>query len=312
MHCTEIEESLALYLYDELTPEQRQDFETHLATCAACGAKLEETRRLHHVLSGHPSPEPSPQLLAHCRVALEDALDRELAGMGWKSLFEQWASAFGGMSRLPIAAALTLVVLGFSLGWTLRPRSAGLRSATNQESLNPLGDTDLGNLRINAISQVSPSPNNGDVRITVNAERQMTLEGSLDDPRIRQVLVDAVKGYDDPGIRRDSMEMLSRHSDNPAVRSAMLFAIQNDRNVGVRLDALAAVQSMDWTPEVRQALLNTLEHDKNPGVRVAAIDVVAGHADQAALPVLARLAAGDPNRYVRMKSLNAVRKLEGE
>jgi len=308
----ELDEKLSLYLYDELKAEERQACETHLAGCAQCRTRLEGTRRMHAILGERPSPEPSPELLVHCRASLEHALDRELSGVGWKSLLSQWSSASAWMSRIPIAAALTLVVLGFSLGWTLRTRPTGTRSATNEESLASPIDADSSNLRINNISQVAPGPKNGDVRITVNAERQMTLEGSLDDPRIRQVLIDAVTGYNNPGIRRDSMEVLRRNADNPNVRPALLYAIQNDPNAGVRLDALEAVQGMEWKPEVRQALLSSLDHERNQGVRVAAIDVLTDHADQATLPALERLAANDSNRYVRMKAVSAIRKLQGE
>jgi HEAT repeats/Putative zinc-finger len=312
MNCMEIDENLALYLYEELPEEQRKAFEAHLGGCEDCRKRLEETRRLHAVLSGRPSPEPSPELVVLCRAALEEALDRELAGVSWKSLWAQWKSSLGSMSRLPIAAGLTLMVLGFSLGWTLRTRAPGVHPMANDQSLSSIGDADLSNLKINNISQVTPTAKKGDVRITVNAERQMTLEGSLDDPRIRQVLIDAVTGYDNPGIRHDSMEVLSRHANNPNVRTALLYAFQNDPNPGVRLDALQTVRSMDWSPEVQQALLNSLEHERNQGVRVAAIDVLADHADIAALPALQKLAASDSNRYVRMKSVSVIRKLEGE
>ncbi len=312
MNCVELEENLVLYLYDELTAEKGEAFGTHLAACAHCRARLKETRRLHKVLTERPSPEPSPELLVHCRASLEEALDRELTGISWKSLFNRWAVAFGSMSRLPIVAGLTLVALGFGLGWTLRTRAPGVHSGMNEASVTSAGVADLGNLRINNISQIAPSTQTGDVRITVNAERQMTLEGSLDDPRIRQVLIDAMTGYDNPGIRHDSMEVLSRHADNPNVRSAMLYTIQNDPNAGVRLDALQAVQGMEWCAEVQQALVNTLDHEKNQGIRVAVIDVLADHADPAALPALERFAAHDPNRYVRMKSVRAVRKLQGD
>lgn len=312
MTCTAFEEIVSLYLYDELSQEQRAGCEAHLAACAPCRARLEQTQRLHRVLSERPSPEPTPQLLVECRSALEEALDHELAGVSWKSLFEQWASTLHAIWRLPAAAALTLVVLGFTLGWMIRPHSVAGPGRAGGATLSSLGDSDLNNMRINAISQVAPSPQNGEVRITLNAERQMTLEGSLDDPRIRQVLVDAVKGYDNPGIRHDSMEVLARQADNPAVRSALLYAIQNDPNVGVRLDALnAAAQRMEWCPELRQAVLNAVEHDRNPGVRVAAVDFLVDHADQATLPALERLATNDPDQYVRLKSIAAMRKLQG-
>ncbi|HEV2350507.1 MAG TPA: HEAT repeat domain-containing protein [Terriglobia bacterium] len=312
MNCMEIDENLALYLYGELASESRQAFETHLGGCEDCRTRLEETRRLHAVLSGRPSPEPSPELLVHCRTALEQALDRELAGVSWKSMWAQWTASLGSISRLPIAAALTLVALGFSLGWTLRNRVPGVRAITSEQSVGSLGDADMSNLKINNISQVTPSAKTGDVRITVNAERQMTLEGSLDDPHIRQVLIDAVTGYDNPGIRHDSMEVLRRHANNPNVRTALLYAFQNDPNPGVRLDALQTVLGMEWNPEIQQALLNSLDHERNQGVRVAAIDVLADHADLAALPALRRLAADDTNRYVRMKAAGAIRKLQGD
>ncbi|HLY63175.1 MAG TPA: HEAT repeat domain-containing protein [Terriglobia bacterium] len=312
MNCMEIDENLALYLYQELPAERRQEFEAHLSGCEDCRTHLEDTRRLHTVLGGRVSPEPSPELLVLCRTALDEALDRELAGLSWKSLWAQWTGSLGSMSRVPIAAGLTLVVLGFSLGWTLRTRAPGVSPITSNQSLGSLGDSDMSNLRINNISQVSPSAKTGDVRITVNAERQMTLEGSLDDPHIRQVLIDAVTGYDNPGIRHDSMEVLRRHANNPNVRTALLYAFQNDPNPGVRLDALQTVQGMDWSPEIQQALLTSLDHERNQGVRVAAIDVLTDHADLAALPALHKLASDDPNRYVRMKSVSAIRKLQGD
>ena len=43
----------------------------------------------------------------------------------------------------------------------------------------------------------------------MDAERRMTLEGSLDNPQIQRVLVYAVKSYDNPGIRRLSVFIYS-------------------------------------------------------------------------------------------------------
>lgn len=314
MNCNEFDQHLAAYLYDDLPAALRQECGAHLAGCGNCRELLEKTRGLHQIINERVSPEPSPALVAHCRASLEEALDLELAGLSWKSLLAHWTSSFGGVSRLPLASALTLILLGFGLGWTLRPRAShpGTGITPPAADLSSISDSDLGDMRINDISQVAPSAKSGDVRITVNAERRMTLEGSLDSPRIRQVLIDAVTGYDDPGIRRDSMELLRPQADDPAVRNALLYSIQNDSNPGVRLDALAAAREMAWCPEVRRTLLNTVEHDKNAGVRVSAIDQLVDHPDPATLPALRRLAAVDPNPYIRMKSLAAVRKLQGE
>jgi HEAT repeat protein len=140
----------------------------------------------------------------------------------------------------------------------------------------------------------------------------MTLEGSLDDSHIRQILVDAVKGYSNPGIRRESLDALQEGSDRPSVRQALLYALENDPNPGLRLEAVKSVSRMEWGPEVQEALLRALAPRNNPGVRVAALNALVEHADPPMLPLFERLAATDPDRYVRLKSERAVRKLEGE
>ena len=306
MTCSEFEENFSLYLYDELVVEERAALDEHAAACPACRKRLGETERLHALLSEHPAPEVTPALLARCRMALEEALDKE-AAPSLRNLFDRWFVGFGSALPSRAAVALTLLILGFGLGWEIRPR-LGTPSSPGTAGLT---EASLGDLRINNISQVPSGTENGQVRISVDADHHMTFEGSLDDPRIRQLLVNAVKDYDNPGIRHDSLDVLRSNSEQPSVRGAFLYAMQNDPDVGIRLDALQAAQEFAWTPEVRQAFLNTLEKDKNPGVRVAAVDALTEHANISILPALERLATSDPNRYVRLKSLSALRKLNG-
>jgi hypothetical protein len=327
MSCKEFEESLTLRpaLRDEMPPEARARLDTHLETCADCRARLDEMHRLHKLLSEsrRAESEPSPQLLAECRMALDEAINRELSTVSWRKLgAELWA----GLTALPatrISWALAILLFGVGLGWTLRPLASRISTpkgpapqsegTTNQASaLSP----DMSNMRINAITRVAPAPDaatTGQVRITVDAERRMTLQGSLDDPHIRQVLEDALKSYSNPGIRRDSLAALQKGADrHPSVRDAMLYALENDPNPGVRLEALKTVRRLEWSPDVQEALVQTLDPANNPGLRVAALDVLVEHADKSTLPVFKQLAADDSNRYVRMKSLRAVRLIEGE
>ena len=72
---------------------------------------------------------------------------------------------------------------------------------------------------------------------------------------------------------------------------------------------LQAVRGMANEVDVRQALLDALQRDSNPGVRVAAMNALAGHTDEDVQAVLERLAAEDPNGYVRLKSARAVHRL---
>jgi len=307
MNCREFEESLTLFLYEELPAERRTACEAHLAGCGACRSALEELRRLHDVLAQRPRREPSPELMVECRQALDEALNREQ--LGWRGLVREWLSPLRFHPMPRVAMALTLVVFGFGLGWTLGPRAGRVPSGTPAVTPSSLAGVDLENMRISGISRVAPDPRTGEVRITMDAERRVILEGSLDDPRIQQVLVYAVKSYDNPGIRRDTLDALRARSSNPKVRGAMLYAMRHDPNAGVRLEALDAVRGLEWDSDLRLAFLDALEHDANPGVRVAAVDVLATHADETVLPVLQRVAASDSNRYVRLKCASAVREL---
>ena len=310
MKCTEFEASLALYLYDELPAERGTEVEAHANACATCRGALDKARRLHTLLSQRPASVPSPDLLAQCRLALDEALERER--VGWQGLLHRGLAAARLVPISPALAALGLLVFGFSAGWTLRPRLPKVLPASGGGVPPSFAAADLGNSRIRGISRVVPDPQTGEVRITLDAERRLTLEGSLDDPRIQQVLVYAMKNYDNPGIRRDTLDALRAGSDKPNVREALLYALRHDPNAGVRLEALETAQGMEWAPDVRQTLLETLQHDANPGVRVAAINVLVEHSDEEVLPVLEQLAASDRNASIRLKCVRAVRKLKGE
>jgi len=308
MNCTEFSENLPLLMYDELPVAERAACEAHLAACSNCLSLLEESRRLQALLSERASPEPAPDLLVRCRQALDEVLDREQ--MGWGAALREWLPRLGIVRPAGALAALSLVVLGFGLGWTLRPR-AGVLAPGAEKDLSPVSAMGLGDARISGISQVSPDPKTGGVRITLNAERRMTLEGSLDDDNVRKVLVYALKSYDNPGIRVDTLEVLRASGNNPSVQPELLYALRNDPNLGVRLEALKAVRRMNWNPEVRQALLDVVRQPKaNQGLRGAVVDELVKHAvkdkDVVALSALEQLAANDPNDYVRVKSLRAL------
>ncbi len=308
MNCREFEENLPLFLYEELSGEQRAACEAHAAGCETCRAALARTRRLHEVLAERPAREPSTEFLMECRQSLDEALDREQHG--WGGLLRAWTAALRLRPASGFAGALALLVFGFGLGWGLRPRVDIVAPGATTNSASVAGaNEDLQDARIKGISRVAPDPKTGDVRITLDAERRLTLEGSLDNERIQSVLVYALKSYDNAGIRRDTLDALRVGAGQPKIRRALLYAMQNDPNVGVRLEALDAVKALDWGPDMQQTFLDTVEHDKNDGVRVAAMDVLARHVDKQLLPALERLSTKDACPYVRLKCTNAVRQL---
>lgn len=308
MDCKKFDESIPLYLYDELAPGARAALEHHRNECAACSHKLEQARKLHEELSRQPGQEARPELLARCRQGLEEAIDEELERVTWRGLLRGIFTGFTTQPATRAASLVALLALGFGVGWTLRPLA---KTAPNiQPSSSPvINAADLGDFHINGISRVQPDAATGGVKITVDAERRVTLEGSLDNPRIRNVLIDAVKSYQNPGIRHDTLDALRQAGDDPTVRSALLYALKHDPNAGLRLDALSSLRDAPWSAETEQGVLEALQHDRNPGVRVEAVDALTQHATPAILPALSRFAADDPNPYVRLKCTETVQRL---
>lgn len=313
MTCEEAQKYISLDLYGELGASDREPLDAHLAACEECRALAARARAVHRLLGAAAgTPEIPPDLLVGCRQALDERLDLERSG--WRGLRTAWSSFARNPYR--VAPALILLLVGFGLGWMLRPGSA--RVSEPGSPLEPQAQaasflpTDIGAIR--NISQVSREPQSDNVRITLSAERRVTLEGSLDNPRIRQILVNAMKSYANPGIRLDAATALKQNPANPGVQQVLLYAMRHDPNAGVRLEALHSVPSMAWNADVQAALVGAIEKDQNPGVRVAAVDALVQHAvsgrDRQMIPVFQNLARSDSNPYVRVKAVSAMRELE--
>ncbi len=312
MTCKDLEQQFDAYLYGELSSSERDSLELHLKECTACQSELEQLRRLHALIKERSSPEVPAEWLVRCRQRLEEVIERE--EHGWRRLLADWFSVAPGSFSSRLAAMLTLILFGFGLGWMLHSGASKVvpaRSSQQTPQLASFLGGDLGH--ISSISQVSPDPESNKVRITLNAEHRVTLEGSLDDPHIRQILVDAVKSYNNPGIRLDTLYALKERTDNPMIQNALLYALQHDPNAGVRLEALRCVREINLNPELQQALTEAVRRDANPGIRVAAADALVRHAlsqhDRSLLPVLQNFAETDSNVYIRLKASAAVHEL---
>jgi hypothetical protein len=313
MECEKRREDLLLFLYGELPPSEMEACQEHVAKCPACQAERERLEQFHQVLAQRPIIDPTPTLLAEARIALDESLDREQHG--WRSL---WSSGFRTLRFQPasgFALALALILCGFGVGWGLRPHVNNLVPVAGEVNSAGTTNPDIDNMSISRISRVDPDPRTGGVKITMDAQRRVTLEGSMDDPQIQRVLVYTVKNYDNPGIRRDTLDALRNHTDNPTIRQALIYAMQHDSNAGVRLEALGAVSDRKSDTDVHAALLEALEHDTNPGVRVAAVDALVDKTetqdwDAPTAQALSHLASTDSNPYVRLACSTAVLRAE--
>jgi len=215
--------------------------------------------------------------------------------------------ATGWFHQIKLAPAMTaaLLILGFvgGVGTTykmMEDKKAPITSAGGNGTIEvPATEANIG-----SIESVTPSANSNQVQIKYNTLQPQILNGSSDDPRIRQLLVLAARNTRNPAVALDSIDALTRGSEDDAVREVLIEALRYDKNPGVRLKSLDALKGyVRGDVHVRDAVVEALLHDNNAGVRQEAISLLdAVKADTSVRSALTVLADRDPNKFIREES----------
>lgn len=299
MDCHAARRTLLLDLYGEIATEERRILEVHLGACDECRLAAAGERRLHAILGERIAEEPSDELLDRCRRDLSLALEAEPRPL---RLFTQRLTAFWGSARLSPAWGLALLIAGFLAGAaTLRgdARNAG----QNKEIGAPAGGGTVSGAPLANLMSLESAPDRDHVRLSYDTLQRGSLEGSADDPAIREFLVRTLRDSLNAGLRLEAIDALRRHTDESEVRRALLETLRGDENTGARLKAIDALHDrVAADPEVRRGILDAIETDTNTGVRVSAIDALSRARDPQILPAMERLSREAPDTYVRMRS----------
>ncbi len=313
MNCELAQERIVTAAYGELPDEQAHELERHLAGCAACQKEREQALALKTLMGAYPTLEPSPNLVARARLRLEEALD----ALPPKRWYERWGQAivnnFARLQSAPVAALLLLVVgTGAGcLGEYEYAQSRAAHVAATQTAVAPKPQptaTPLPELaNVANVSGIARQPNSEIVDVTYNQLIPRQIEGSLDDPRIRQLLMLATENATSARVRDDSVDLLAAecragHSCQPSgIRDALLVALRYDKSAAVREKALEGLEPyVAEDVRVRDAVLEALLNDSDARVRSAAISLLAPvEADSSVRQVLYSVSNSDDNPQIR-------------
>jgi tetratricopeptide (TPR) repeat protein len=112
MDCNELKTHLLDYLYDELSPAQREAVEGALSRCPDCAQELKMLRQVIAQAENLPMLDLSPQ--GRANIIREARL--ELDKMGGK---QSWGNMFWQLFRSPAFATLAVTALVLGVLWTL-------------------------------------------------------------------------------------------------------------------------------------------------------------------------------------------------
>jgi hypothetical protein len=313
MKCEKAQQNIVLVTYGELPDEQMASLEEHLAGCDVCSRELQAQLALHEALASNPVDDPSPNLLASARMRLDEALDT-IPPHGFLSRLR--SDLFGWLGHMQGAPALMTLLIGVGF---LAGNFTNRYMVAHQPRLpSPVVLSNTTNGTIANVSGIVQTPNSAIVQVTYNRVVPETVQGSLDDPQIRQLLLIGTKAEATNGVRMDSVALLANEcraghqcvggSDGSGIRSALLVSLRYDKSPAVRMNALDGLQPYVVEDQrVRDAVLEALMHDSSPEVRTRAISLLQPvESDSSVRKVMRTVSTTDENPYIRNVSSHAL------
>jgi Putative zinc-finger len=140
MTCHNVRENLWGYSHRQISDELVRSMRSHLETCSACAAELQQFKQVDGVLDDFASIEPSPYFDQKLNAKLDDA-EREASGWGWIGV---WLKDRYLWTFVTLFLAATGLWLGFrhQQGEELRTMEDVVR--IQDENLRPKRNSDLG------------------------------------------------------------------------------------------------------------------------------------------------------------------------
>ena len=316
MQCEEAQQAIVLAQYGELAGEAQLPLEQHLRGCEGCRREWNAYLALGERMALNAMVEPSPNLLAASRMRLDEALDALPARSATQRL---WSNSFRWMSFIQGAPALTTLLLGMGfLGGHLAARYGEAHRPQLPGTVvlsHPAQGT------VASVSGIVQTPNSDLVQVNYNKLVPETLQGSLDDPEVRKLLMLGTQLATSSQAHVDSVALLAHecrdghHCDEAdgeaadgGIRAALLTSLRSDRSAAVRLQALDGLQPYVAQDErVRDAVLATLMRDRSAEVRTEAISMLSPvKADSSVRQALRTVSSQDANPAIRTASFQAL------
>jgi anti-sigma factor RsiW len=321
MKCELAHERIVTGAYGELPDDQAHELDRHLAECAGCRQEREQLLAMKVLADALPVVEPGPNLVARSRLRLDEALDALPAMHLYERVVQRLMNSVAGLQAAPLAACLLLVAglgAGGLGGFEFAQNRAAHAAATTPAlatakvpapaQATAAAQPEIANVA--SISGIVRQPGTEMVEVSYNQLVPRKINGSLDDPEIRQLLMLATENSSSAGVRDDSVGLLAAecragHSCQGAgIRDALMVALRYDRNAAVREKALEGLEPyVSQDVRVRNAVLEALLNDSDPRIRTESINLLEPvEADTSVRQVLYSVSTSDDNPQIRNTS----------
>jgi hypothetical protein len=272
---------------------------------------------LNETLALDPVVDPSPNLLAASRMRLDEALD----AIPPRSFSQRLTgNAFRWLGFLTGSPALATLLLGVGfLGGNLLTRYQVRHTPPRQSPVviaHPMqGD-------IASVSGIRQTPNSDRVEVEYNRLVPESMQGSMSDPEIRNLLLIGTKLAANSKAHEAAVSLVADEcraghacgttdgadDGSSELRLALVNSLRYDKSPAVRLHALNGLEPyVAEDVHVRDAVLEALMHDRSEAVRTQAISMLSPvGADSSVRQALRTVSAEDANPAVRNASFQVL------
>jgi hypothetical protein len=221
------------------------------------------------------------------------------------------SNLYSWLGHIQSAPALITLLLGF--GFLAGNFTYRYQVAHQPVPKPPIVFTNPAGSAVADITGIVQTPNSEIVQVNYNRVIPETIQGSLDTPEIRKLLLIGIRSAANNEVRTDSVALLAGECrighhcvDGPDgdIRNGMLVSLRYDKNPAARLAALEGLQPyVAEDQKVRDALLDALAHDPNERVRSRAISLLQPvGSDSSVRRVMRTVSTTDANPYIRTVS----------
>ena len=265
------QEWIQLFLYNELSQNEKDELLNHLKNCNECSAEFEKQKRFYSSLKEIVLPEPDQNLLSEARREFKAALKVEKSKRRLFTLPSiNISNFFFSPSKIAFGGA-TVLAAGILIGYFLFNKETELVIQPLNEDKNVSALEE--NTRITNVRFIDKDPSDGEIEFTVDATKPIHIKGNVNDPQIQNILTYSMLYEQNPGVRLNAINVISTNTakDDREITGALLTVAKYDTNLGVRREALKLLRNFAFDTEVREALLYILLNDENSSMRIEAI-----------------------------------------
>lgn len=313
MEHSEFKEKIYLYFYEELSEQERIEFENHKVECKECSGEYERELSLFRELEKDKSPVINDRILSSARYQLNKALS-EIQKSSQESVINKLLSYFFTPYRFAFSSVVVLTI-GLLIGYVLFSgrSTASLSESSNTDFINA-SDKFVFNeqvLRISNIHFIDADASDGEIEFEFEAIKPVRMKGSVNDPQIQAVLAYSMLNNQNPGSRLSSINAIESKPqlriDNDT-KNSLLTVLLTDENPGVRLEALRVLKKLPYDETIKQSFLMVLTSDTTSGLRIEAINAISDLIEkgltfsQDDILLFKEKLNNDSNNYIKFKS----------